>query len=162
MEWLDRFIFINQIPAFAYKARNDTSYCVRSLSDNVIELIIKAVGAINLSLTAGSGVQGQRLYEAGRRGGSITRRHRIIDTYCCRMSFVSAPGWSSRFRFLCILSLSICVVISIIKSILQASQGRHELATLIHSLEGTPSTQYQLYENKNFVQTYPKVIQCGS
>lgn len=33
-------------------------------------------------------------------GGSTSRRQRMMETYCVRMSLVSAPGCRRRLRFL--------------------------------------------------------------
>lgn len=33
-------------------------------------------------------------------GGSTILRHRMVETYCVMMSFVSAPGCKSRLMFL--------------------------------------------------------------
>ena len=67
-------------------------------------------------------------------GGSIIRRQRIIDTYCVNISFVSAPGCKSRFRFLRKVWWTWANTWSW-QGCLLLTKGGHKLAALIYSSE---------------------------
>ena len=63
----------------------------------------------------------------------MNRRHRMIDTYCARMSFVSAPGCSSLRPLLVVTDISEAPKES--RGSLRLSQGQDKLRSLIHPLQ---------------------------